>query len=319
MRKFYFVVVAVALFSFLAVPPIMSAQDRTEAQSEAAGRPQANSQSQSQAISQSQSQAQSQATSQSQSQAISQQTNSQIRGDSSSQSIPGMDMRMNDANQTAMQEVPEGGEGSTDAIQSMEDHHMDMGPHMRMTALRPMQPGDQAKAEEVVEAARKVAVRFADYRDALAQGYHIFLPNVPQKQYHFTNSAYGVEAAYRFNPDHPTSLLYQKEGDGYKLIGVMYTARKRATEEELNQRIPLSIAQWHAHVNFCLPPYGSGQLLSKNTQFGMRGSIATKEACDAAGGRFLPQVFGWMVHVYPFEKNQADIWAVERQAPGHMD
>ncbi|MGA2696284.1 MAG: hypothetical protein ABSE92_09485 [Terriglobales bacterium] len=319
MRKSSFFFVMATSLSLLVVSPGMQAQDRTEAQSEGAGKPQANSQAQSQAVSQSQSQAQSQATSQATSQAISQQTNSQIQGDTSSQSMPGMDMRMNDANQAAMQEVPDGGQGSTDAMQSMEDHHMDMGPHMKMTALRPVQPGDQAKADEVVEAARKAAVRYADYRDALADGYHIFLPNVPQKQYHFTNNHYGLEAAYRFNPDHPTSLLYQKEGNGYKLVGVMYTARKRATEEELNQRIPLSIAQWHAHVNFCLPPFGSGQLITKNTQFGMRGSIATKEACDAAGGYFIPQVFGWMVHVYPFEKNQADIWAVERQAPSHMD
>lgn len=313
-RSFFAALVLLALLSAGS-----SAQDRSEAQSQAAGQPQSNSQSQSQSISQSQSQAQSQATSQATSQAISQQSNSKIQGDSSSQSMPGMDMRMSDANQTAAQEVPDGGQGSTDAMQSMEDHHMDIGPHMKMTALRPMQPGDEAKAADIVEAARKVALRYADYRDALANGYHIFLPNVPQKQYHFTNSAYGVEAAYRFNPDHPTSLLYQKEGDGYKLVGVMYTARKHATEEELNERIPLSIAQWHAHVNFCLPPFGSGQLLTKNPQFGMRGSIATKEACDAAGGRFIPQVFGWMVHVYPFEKNPADIWAVERQAPGHMD
>ena len=26
-----------------------------------------------------------------------------------------------------------------------------------------------------------------------------------------------------------------------------------------------------------------------------------KESCDAAGGRFYPIIFGWMVHVYPYE------------------
>jgi hypothetical protein len=31
----------------------------------------------------------------------------------------------------------------------------------------------------------------------------------------------------------------------------------------------------------------------------------------------MPQVFGWMAHVYPFEQKPEDIWAVERQ--GHMD
>jgi hypothetical protein len=34
--------------------------------------------------------------------------------------------------------------------------------------------------------------------------------------------------------------------------------------------------------------------------FGLTGSIATQEACQEAGGQFFPQVFGWMVHVYPY-------------------
>src|SRR6266566_4164438 len=76
----------------------------------------------------------------------------------------------------------------------------------------------------------------------------------PQEQNHFTNYRYGFEAVMRFNPEHPTSLLYEKTGDEYKLIGVMYTAPKNANCNELDKRIPLSIAQWHAHVNMCVPP-----------------------------------------------------------------
>ncbi len=60
--------------------------------------------------------------------------------------------------------------------------------------------------------------------------------------------------SFAFNPEHPTSLLYEKHGDDYKLIGVMYTAPKRFTEDQLDERVPLSIAQWHEHVNFCFPP-----------------------------------------------------------------
>jgi len=210
-------------------------------------------------------------------------------------------------------------EGDASAMQAMESHHMDMGPHMKMTTLRQPQPGDQEKADQVVQAARKVAEKYADYKAALADGFKIFLPNIPQKQYHFTNYAYGAEAAQQFNPEHPTSLLYEKDGDGYKLIGVMYTARKYTSEDELNSRIPLSIAQWHAHVNLCVaPPEKRFQGFQKNPEFGLHGSIATQEACDAAGGRFIPQIFGWMVHVYPLEKDTAKIWSVERQAQ-HMD
>ena len=75
----------------------------------------------------------------------------------------------------------------------------------------------------------------------MAGGYKIFLPNVPQKMYHFTNYKYAFEAAFNFNPDHPTSLLYEKHVEDYKLVGVMYTAPKRYHEDDLDQRIPLSI------------------------------------------------------------------------------
>ncbi|MGH9528312.1 MAG: hypothetical protein ACRD2S_00160 [Terriglobales bacterium] len=235
-----------------------------------------------------------------------------------------MDMSSHDIsrNNSAAHEMPGmTNEGTASAMHNMEGHHMDMGPHMRMTALRNLQPGDKEKAEQVVEAASKVAEKYQDYRRALADGFQIFLPNVPQKQYHFTNYSNAFEARFHFNPDHPTSLLYVKTGEGgYKLIGVMYTAQKDASEDELNSRIPLSIAQWHAHINLCTPPAEKkSEAIGPNAKFGLAGSIASKGACDAAGGKFIPQIFGWMVHVYPFEQKPEDVWSVERQASGHMD
>ena len=213
-------------------------------------------------------------------------------------------------------------DGSAHAMHSMEGRHMDMdiGPHMKMTALRDPKPGDAERAAAVVDAARKVAEQYTDYKTALADGFQIFMPNLPQKQYHFTNYRYAFEAIFHFDPEHPTSLLYEKHGDGYKLVGVMYTDAKNASEDELNERIPLSIAQWHAHVNLCLPPADKrAEPLGPHPQFGLAGSITTQQACAAAGGRFLPQIFGWMVHVYPFEKKPEDMWSVERQGHGHMD
>jgi hypothetical protein len=211
-------------------------------------------------------------------------------------------------------------DGSAHAMLSMADRKMDMGPHMKMTTLRDLKPGDQEKADQVVTAARKAAEKYTDYKVALADGYKIFLPNVPQKQYHFTNYRYAFEAAIQFNPEHPTSLLYEKNGDEYRLIGVMYTAPKNSNWNDLDQRIPLSIAQWHAHINLCMPPSDrKNEAWGPNAKFGLMGSITTKDACDAAGGKFMPQIFGWMVHVYPFEQKPEDIWPVERQAPNHMD
>jgi len=213
-----------------------------------------------------------------------------------------------------MHEMAGMGDGSAHAIEDMQSRHLDMGPHMKMTALRDPKPGDEEKARQVVEAARKVAEKYKDYRVALGAGYKIFLPSIPQKQYHFTNYWYGFEAGQRFNADHPTSLLYEKQGDDYTLIGVMYTAPKNSSEDELNSRIPLSIAQWHAHINTCIAPDGrKNEAWGPNPKFGLRGSIVTKDACDAEGGKFMPQIFGWMVHVYPFEQKAEDMWSVERQ------
>src|SRR5271165_340488 len=242
---------------------------------------------------------------------------------SAPQVTPGQPMPgMSDHDMSNMKGMQMGGEKDTDSaekdasahVMSSMEGHMDMGPHMKMTALRKPNPGDAERARKVAEIARKVAENYTDYHKALADGFKIFHPEVPQKMYHFTNYSYGFENAFKFNPEHPTSLLYEKRGDDYKLIGVMYTAPKRLTEDQLDERVPLSVAQWHEHVNFCAPPADKrAEMLAPHPQFGLRGSITTQEACDAAGGTFHPIIFNWMVHVYPFEKDQASIFSVERQ------
>jgi hypothetical protein len=70
-----------------------------------------------------------------------------------------------------------------------------------------------------------------------------------------------------------------------------------------------------------MPPQDQRNLVGMpNLKFGLGGSIAAKEDCDAARGKFVPQIFGWMVHVYPFEEKPEDIWSVERgQGHDHMD
>ena len=193
-----------------------------------------------------------------------------------------------------------------------------MSGHMYMTELRPPQPGDQAKADAIVTAAKAAMTPYQDYHRALADGYRIFLPNIPQPLYHFTKAEYGLAARNHFDPLKPTSLLYRKTADGYKLIGVMYTDRVDANEGEINERIPLSIARWHQHVNFCKAPADQkAAYFGPNAKFGLLGSIHTQEACDEAGGVFLPHVFGWMVHVYPNESDPRKVWSVDDDDSGH--
>jgi hypothetical protein len=194
--------------------------------------------------------------------------------------------------------------------------------HMKMTALQPAQPGDQERAAAIVGAAREFAERYADYKKALADGYTIFAPEVTQSVYHFTKGS----PTMHFNPKKPTSLLYEKTAavkasgePGWKLVGVMYTAPFQTTESELNRRVPLSVAQWHLHTNLCLPPAGTKIDWAKDEKFGLDGSITTVETCNAAGGQFQPHLFGWMVHVYPFETDPKKVWAAGMDDDHNMD
>jgi len=191
--------------------------------------------------------------------------------------------------------------------------------HMHMTELRPLQPGDSSKAAAIVVAAKAAMAPYQDYRRALADGYEIFLPEVPQPQYHFTRYDYALASRIHFDPLKPTSLLYTKAADGgYKLVGVMYTDRVDATEDELNERIPLSVARWHQHINFCKAPAGQkAAYFGPEAKFGLLGSITTEQACVAAGGTFYPHIFGWMVHVYPDETDPGNVWSTHDDDAGH--
>ena len=196
------------------------------------------------------------------------------------------------------------------AVHDMTPGHMDAHSlHMYMTAIRPQNPADTARASEIVTQLRSGIEKYKDYRVALNDGYKIFLPNVPQPEYHFTKYANGFLEAFTFDPARPTSLLYKKTSDGYELVGAMYTMPKRASEELLNARVPLSVAMWHLHTNLCMPPRDQ-RGTADMTKFGLKGTLATEEACDAAGGRFHPVIFGWMVHVYPYEESLDKVFAM---------
>jgi hypothetical protein len=190
-------------------------------------------------------------------------------------------------------------------------HHGDSA-HMHMTSVRRANAADQLRASEIADTLRTGIEKYRDYHVALGEGFKIFLPSVPQKEYHFTNYANGFLEALTFDPARPTSLLYKKTATGYELVGAMYTMPKRATEEQLNERVPLSMASWHLHTNLCMPPKDHMRHADW-TKFGLKGSIATEEACNAAGGRFSPVVFGWMVHVYPYESSPDRVFAMHHR------
>jgi hypothetical protein len=195
------------------------------------------------------------------------------------------------------------------AAEAMSHHDHGHGPgdpHMKMTALRPVRVGDRERAEAILKTLRGVLEPYRDAARAERDGYQPFLPQLPLPEHHFTNWRYGFIGAFTFDPEKPTSLLYRRSGGTYTLAGAMYTAPARATEQQLDARIPLSIGRWHLHVNICQPPRGEPR--PDLGRFWFKGSIATKAECDAAGGRFRDQMFGWMIHVYPYETDPNRIW-----------
>jgi cytochrome c556 len=184
--------------------------------------------------------------------------------------------------------------------------------HMCITPMRARQPGDEEKVKALVAQVRAAIEKYKDYKKALADGYVIANPKVVQPQYHFNNDANVRLADTMFDPTKPSSLLYyQTPTQRYKLEGVMFTDRPGATEEELNQRIPLSIVRWHEHTNFCGAPADKvKEYFGDHPKFGMFGSIHTKEACQAEGGTFMPVIFTWMIHVFPYEDNLKDVFSM---------
>ena len=212
---------------------------------------------------------------------------------------------------------------------------MGMGAHMVMTSSRPQKPNDIERAHDVIDTLRRVLVKYHDSRVALSEGYRIFLPTVAQEVYHFTDyGAASREYSGHFDLAYPGSILYVKNSSGdYVLVGAMYSAPADYTPDQLDALIPLSMAHWHAHTNICLPngitlndllrgdigathldmpgtmPRGSPSSAPAinrrlgflaDGRFGFTGKIADAAECEAAGGHFLKQAFGWMVHVYPF-------------------
>jgi hypothetical protein len=204
----------------------------------------------------------------------------------------------------SMAEMDMGGDWKLDA----------MAKHMDYTSTRRLTRDDSIRSAFVINELRQAIAKYGDVSVAEADGYRMFAPQIKnQPQYHFTKGLNAVRNQFTFDPARPTSLLYKKDAAGkLVLIGAMYTAPKGASEEDLNARVPLSVAHWHRHVNWCIPARSQkdhwAETKNGRPVFGPLG-VATREECDAAGGRFIPQAFGWMLHANTFAGNDLkSIW-----------
>ena len=187
-----------------------------------------------------------------------------------------------------------------------------MAAHMEVTPPRKATIADSLRANAIADELRMAIGKYHDVKLAEADGFRMFAPQIRnQMVYHFTKNLWALENQFTFDPARPTSLLYRRDAQGnLVLIGAMYTAPKRYTLNDLDKRIPVSIAQWHKHVNWCLPPRGAddrwAEMKNGRPVFGPLG-VSTRDQCDAAGGRFVKEVFGWMVHANVFASNDPKV------------
>jgi len=202
--------------------------------------------------------------------------------------------------------------GSTEAEMSL------MAPHLMTPPSRRATAADSARAYKIVASLRSSISKYRDIRVAQAEGFKMFAPHIKnQRTYHFTKGSWAWRNKFTFNPARPTSLLYRKDAKGnFVLIGAMYTAPQRYSVSDLDERVPTSIAHWHKHVNWCLPPKGQDSRLFEvrngRPVFGPMG-VSTRAECDAAKGWFNKEIFDWMVHAEIFESNDlGTIWADNR-------
>ena len=242
--------------------------------------------------------------------------------------------------------------GATGAMGQM-GAHMKMSDHMTMTESRPMTPADTQRGQQIIATMRAKLSKYEDYRVAITDGYLPYMESVPQDVYHFANRT-ATQAEYMgdFDLAHPGSLLYEKKTfGGYRLVGAMYDAPAGDTPEQLDALIPLSLSHWHAHTNICLPngvteadvmngnvaarmrpdisssvdpdrgmARGAGDSVRMRVgyladpRFGFTGTISNQADCEAAGGSFHKQIFGWMIHVYPFASEDLKV-AFSLEAP----
>jgi hypothetical protein len=181
--------------------------------------------------------------------------------------------------------------------------------HTRMSEMR-----DAVSTEGMAHTQRLLAILRADlvrYRDPAAaerDGYRREGEDVPVGALkHYFNDANYRKNLTHLDPEAPPAILYRRTKTGYELAGVMFTAPIATSMDELDGRLPLALAHWHSHRNLCVAKPGTPPLSREDRKrFGFSGSIATRDACAAASGVFLDNVYGWMSHVYPYASTLAD-------------
>lgn len=120
----------------------------------------------------------------------------------------------------------------------------------RTTELRTPLPTDHERANQIFRDIQAAAIPYCDLDAARRDGYRESSRDAGGLHV-FTNHWYAFEAAFHFNPQHPSSLIYECKGETARLVAVIFTAPKSFTSDQLDARIPLSHVRWQTPIGSC--------------------------------------------------------------------
>jgi Dienelactone hydrolase family len=185
--------------------------------------------------------------------------------------------------------------------------------HLRLMSGAAATAEDSARADVLVLAMRDGLGRYRDIAAAEADGFEDLVVADSGAVTHLVNWKWAVAEAFRFNPAKPAALVYRTKRDGDRvLLGAMYTAPDGASLETLDRRVPVRVARWHQHIDWCTPKRGDDARWTETARdgapvFGPASRIATQSSCDSVAGAFHPHVFGWMVHANVFASDEPGV------------
>jgi len=169
------------------------------------------------------------------------------------------------------------------------------GGHVHSTSVVPVDPATQQYLDEQIAAMKPFIEKYPTVKDAEAAGYHRQGPYSPGLGAHYLEGKYFVNPGPTMSEEalkHPM-LIYDGITPDAKLAGFMYNILSFDTQTSPEGFIGPN-DHWHYHTNVCLTVNPDG---TTDAPLGADAS-ATKELCDAYGGRLLANT-GYMVHVWP--------------------
>ena len=137
--------------------------------------------------------------------------------------------------------------------------------------------------------------RYRDVDVALAEGFTKITDEVPNMGAHFVNAARSLDDI--FDPSQPEMLLYVADDAGeLELVGTAFVLPIPLASPDHPEAFAGPLDNWHVHYNLCTGP-------------GVTSRSATPEACEAAGGIWVPG-YGWMIHAWVWNDNPLGVFSM---------